>query len=286
MSSDPAGTSSRPEGEPSVNGATRGTANPGPGGIANPGPGSEMLEGTRGAEGPGRPPRKVPRSDGAPPRVPPEPGKGPRLVEPRTRVVSRGSIVGFWATTAGTSRPKAIKIPGPHPATRRIMDPAPLPGNGSADASRDTMAPLAPPPALLDASSERSVETVSNFDRNWHPRPAVPVKSSGSGSHRIRRGRPSSVLTGTQRSVNGRPGHACLVTQVRAGIGSRRDASRSSAVPFDNHVLTFAKKERVAPLFGKLVARIGEISTIPWPVAFAKRPVPPVIKRAAVAVLL
>jgi hypothetical protein len=134
MSSAPAGTSSRPEGEPSVNGATRGTANPGPGGIANPGPGSEMLEGTRGAEGPGRPPRKVPRSDGAPPRVPPEPGKGPRLVEPRTRVVSRGSIIGFWATTAGTSRPKAIKIPGPHPATRRIMDPAPLPGNGSADA--------------------------------------------------------------------------------------------------------------------------------------------------------
>src|SRR5262245_51281534 len=83
---------------------------PGVGAMPIPRPGRLTPVGTRGTDGPGLPPRMVEMSAGAPPRVPPEPGTGPRLVDSGTRAASGGATVGPWAD-ARPARAKRTQTP-------------------------------------------------------------------------------------------------------------------------------------------------------------------------------
>src|SRR3954451_18880664 len=85
-----------------------GSVTPWVGAIPTPGPGRLTEVGTRGTDGPGLPPRIVERSAGAPPRVPPEPGTGPRLVDSRTRAASGEVTVGPCADASHDMTAKAM----------------------------------------------------------------------------------------------------------------------------------------------------------------------------------
>src|SRR5512135_3422529 len=127
-SSGPAGTVSGPKSGTSVNGTLGGTVTPPPGVIPKPGPGRVTPVGTRGTEGPGRPPRMVLMSAGAPPRVPPEPGTGPRLVDSGTRAASGGAMVGAWASARRPATTSTMTASGTNFRMGRIMGTATLPG--------------------------------------------------------------------------------------------------------------------------------------------------------------